>query len=120
VFQKLNKPQEHVKHLILCIGFNNRTHDTVKTVNDAISKLLFQAKKKFPNAKIYYASINNPTLTPKEAKNLKQQEKTWHETHSIPVLSSITNVATNDGIHWTPDTGRLMCDNWLGQINLKN
>lgn len=121
IFKKLETPQDHVKHLILNIGINNRTKYAAMTAKKDIDTLVNQAKTKFPNAKLYYASIKNPSLCPQEARYLREQENTWHRVHSIPILSSIANVATvADGLHWTSCTGRNICDNWLDQIHLKN
>lgn len=120
IFKKLQDPQNQVKHLILSIGINNRGQNAFKTANKDIGSLIYQARWKFPNAKIYYTSIKNPSLHGEELKNINEQEKTWHTNPSITILTPITNVITTDGLHWDRSTGKHMCDKWLDQLDLKN
>ena len=121
IFKNLQVPHTHVKHLILCIGVNNRGQNTERTTaNKDIRSLIYQAKTKFPNAKIYYASLKNQSFTPNEAHNLIEQEKTWRKHSSITILPGIKDVVTMDGIHWVASTAKRICDNWLDHIDLKN
>jgi len=120
LYEILKKQQtaiDHVTHVVLSVGVNNRTQSATATANKHIKSLHFQATKTFRNAKICYPTIGHKLTSAREMQNLADFEGTWR-TLGSEILPSIYPVQTTDGIHWTEMTAKSLLEKWIGHLKL--
>jgi len=128
LFTEVKEPQDSVKTLILSVGINGR--DTKIHNNQTnLQRVISSAKKAYPNAQIYIPQINfSDKFQQKQKNNLKAINSTLMEFAglasyfeyfgTIPTLThNQFHTATDDIVHWTPNTANAIVSHWLNYLN---
>ena len=118
-------PYTCVKDLVLSVGINDRGNDSKTTNMPMLKKVISEAKRAFPNAKIHLASLQwNPSrIKSKEVEKLEELNlamESLSEINLLPALSSdLFKIQHTDpyGIHWTTETANALVDNWVSNLN---
>ena len=118
-------PQRIVNSVVFSIGINERSNKVDTTSLPRLNKLMLEAKRVFPNAKIHLASLQwNPSkLPPSENKTLEELQSNiekMEDINLIPKLSSnLFKIEATDksGIHWSKECANAMIENWINHLN---
>lgn len=105
--------------VILSFGINNRSQYNPGLLKKQLNLMIEAAESTFPNATVHIPIINfNHKLPLDIQNNIKTLNETIKQTGKhIPRLPDPEFHTTDDGIHWTPQTGRAMLTHWLNHLN---
>lgn len=97
----------HVRVVVLYFGLNDRSTRDRDQMGRDVHELYRISSDTFPSAVIHMAMINiSPTLDSNEWWNLDHLNSVIRGIPgSIPPMETGTLVTTEDGIHWSPETG---------------
>ena len=118
-------PYVGVKDVVISLGINERGNKVKQTSMPMLKKLISEAKRAFPNAKIHMAKLqwNSAKLLPAQNQALADLDKYMSELPDVNILPSLSTnlfkIDTGDryGIHWTKECANHMLDNWASHLN---
>lgn len=112
------KPVKEVREVVLSVGLNNSL--LLATTDKQLVLLVNMAKQTFPNAKIRVPVINYSDRLDADQKHLLESiNNTIIKKYDF--LNDINKLhfqVTQDNVHWTPSTAKMIFEAWTDQLNL--
>ena len=114
VLHHKTRPSPVVTSVVLSFGINDKETANPSLLAKSLGSLYNAAKLAFPSAVVYMPLLNcSDALPPHIQHNVSHLNELIKSHNSfIPRLSKQQFQTTQDNVHWTPETARLMWKHW--------